>query len=991
MTASRVLAPYLKAHRGALVGAGLATIVLTAASLVSPWPLKFVIDRLVTHARPFELDRSDVILLAGVVLLILLVAAVGALADYCSEVWLYKSGEQIVHDLRVALYAHLQRLSLAFHNTHKTGNLVTRLTGDVNDVGELFSESLGEIISGVLLLLGMATVSVIVDPVLALAVLGVSPILFVVTSRFRRRLKDLARQQRAEEGEIASLANESLSAMQVVKAFGSERFEHDRVERRSKTRLAIGLRLSRTEARFSGLIDMLGAVAMALVVVLGVFRVASGHLTPGDLVVFTSYAGKTYKPLRDIARQLGKVSQGLVRAERVAEILAADSVLEERTGAFGGRARGEVELTNVSFSYSSGRPALHDVSVRIRPGSRVAVVGASGAGKSTLAALVARFYDPTSGQVSIDGHDVRDWSLRWLRDQVGLLLQDTVLFSGTVAANIAYASDAPFSEVVAAARAAGAREFIDQLPAGYDTELGPRGVELSGGQRQRLGIARVLLRDPPILILDEPTTGLDTATEAELLDGLQALMRGRTTIIITHSITLARTADRVLVLDGGRVVEDGSPDDLLARRGAFHRLAHRAPHGPGGSVRPTPPPADPALPELTPLLDTDAMRPVLRRSLRPELTNAPLHELRIARVRYDPHDRVMVHYRTTIAGQEQHAVATVIAGQDLHATVLSPRFAELTAAVDGRCPVARPVVHDPESNAIITWCPFDVRLPGLAAAPAELADRLSHAGVFVPKRTAEPVVLGYKPASRAVLRFGDHILTVYAKDSQFDAAVTGLLASGRAPALPTSHLRAAFGDLRLTAQPVIAGSRPADAADVASEAGAFLRTLSASESDDLAPAPPTRQLSEANRHAYLAGVLVPELVPCLRRLTDRLARSLPADPDMTSAHGNFHVDQLIVNDGRLVVVDFDDMCRAPAALDVATYAADVVRGRQDDAQRVFAVLDPLCQGYGKTPDHIDWYLSTAILCRTTHPFRTQAPDWPERVRGIVRVAEEVLR
>ncbi|HKN96100.1 MAG TPA: ABC transporter transmembrane domain-containing protein [Pseudonocardiaceae bacterium] len=990
MTANQVLAPYVKRHRGALVGAGVATIVLTAASLVSPWPLKFVIDQLVTRQRPFHLDSGDFMLLGGVVALIILVAGVSALADYWSEVWLYRSGEQIVHDLRVALYAHLQRLSLAFHDTQKTGNLVTRLTGDVNSVGELFSESLGEIVSAVLLLVGMATVSVIVDPILALAVLGVTPILFVVTSRYKRRLKDLARRQRAEEGEIASLANESLSAMQVVKAFGSERFERNRVARRSRSRLAIGVLLSRTEARFSGLIDMLGAVAMALVVILGVFRVATGHLSPGDLVVFTSYASKTYKPLKDIARQLGKVQQSMARADRVAEILAADTVLEERRGTFGGRARGEVELTNVSFSYPTGRPVLHDVSVRIRPGSRIAIVGSSGAGKSTLAALVARFYDPTSGQVSIDGRDVRDWSLRWLREQVGLLLQDTVLFSGTVAANIAYASDAPFARVVSAARTAGARDFITQLPAGYGTELGQRGVGLSGGQRQRIGIARVLLRDPPILILDEPTTGLDTATEAELMDGLQVLMRGRTTIIITHSIALARTADRVLVLEKGRVVEDGSPDDLLARRGAFHRLAHR-PTKPGpdstGGGRRTPPPPDPALPEMAPLLDVEAMRPVLRRSLRAELADAPLDDLRIARVRYKPRDRVTVHYRTTIARRDHHAVATVIAGRDLRTKVHSARH----ATMDGRCPGARPVFHDPASNAVITWCPFDAKLPGLAASPAELANRLADAGVPVRTHPGEPVVLGYKPGSRAVLRFGDHILKAYARDSQFDAAVTGLLASGRAPSLPTSRLSAAFGDLRLTAQPALDGSPPADAADVAHDAGAFLRTLHACESDDLAPAPPARQLSEAKRQAELTGVLVPDLAPLLRWLTDRLARLLPADPDLLPAHGDFHVDQLIVSDGRFAVVDFDDMCLAPAALDAATYAADVVRGRDDDVERVFAVLDPLCDGYRSTPDHIEWYLSTAILCRMTHPFRAQAPNWPERVRAMVRAASEVLR
>ena len=278
------------------------------------------------------MNGRDAFRLAGVIVLMLVIAGVSTLAQYYSDVWLRKAGEQIVHDLRVVLYDHLQRLSLSFHDTQKKGNLVTRVTGDVNSVGQLFSESLGEIVSAVLLLAGMAVVSAVVDPVLAVAVLGVAPILFVVTARYKERLKDLARRQRAEEGEIAALADESFSAMQVVKAFGSESFEHGRVERRSESRLAIGLELSQTEARFSGLIDVLGAVASALVVIVGVMRVASGQLTPGDLVVFVAYASKTYKPLRDIARQVGKVSRGLVRVDRVAEILDTDVRLEDRRG-----------------------------------------------------------------------------------------------------------------------------------------------------------------------------------------------------------------------------------------------------------------------------------------------------------------------------------------------------------------------------------------------------------------------------------------------------------------------------------------------------------------------------------------------------------------------------------------------------------------------------------------------------------------------------------
>jgi ABC-type multidrug transport system fused ATPase/permease subunit len=290
--------------------------------------------------------------------------------------------------------------------------------------------------------------------------------------------------------------------------------------------------------------------------------------------VFVQYSRKVYQPLKDIAKQSSKVAKRMARADRVAELLSADQVLEDRPGAVaGGRANGEVALERVSFGYEPARPVLDDVSLRVRPGEHVAVVGSSGAGKSTIGALIARFYDPVSGRVEIDGRDARDWSLPWLRDQIGILLQDTVLFTGTVAENIAYGASTTREEIVAAARAAGAHDFISRLPGGYDEPLGPQGIGLSGGQRQRLGIARVLLRNPPILLLDEPTTGLDALSEATLVGSLRELMRGRTTIIVTHSMALAANADRVLVVDAGRIVQDGTPEALLAQRGPFRRMS----------------------------------------------------------------------------------------------------------------------------------------------------------------------------------------------------------------------------------------------------------------------------------------------------------------------------------------------------------------------------------------------------------------------------------
>jgi ATP-binding cassette, subfamily B, bacterial len=570
----QLLRPFLARHTGALAGAAVCTIAGTIASLATPWPLKFAIDRLAERSEdiPFTLERSDVSFILLVLGVVLGIAALNAAASYYSEFWLNRAGERIVHSLRVATYGQMQRLSLSFHAKRQKGDLLTHVTGDVNAVGYLFSDTLGGLASAVLLLTGMVVVCVFLDPVLTLGAFCVVPPLFVVIRHYQAKVRKAASRQRAKEGEIASLANEALSAMPVVKAFGTEGYERARVERSSNERLVVGVEASRLEARFGVAVDLLGAVSTALILAIGVLRVAAGRITPGDLVVFVSYSNRLYRPLREIARQSTRFARAMARLDRIGDVLRSEEVLEERGHYAGSRPAGELTLDHVSFRYAPDRWAVKDITLRVPAGRRVALIGASGAGKSTIGALVARFYDPTSGQVLLDGRDARDCSLAWLRQQVGVLLQDTILFSGSVAENIAYGRDVSRSDVERAAALAGAAEFIAALPDGYDTVLGPGGVGLSGGQRQRLGIARVLLRDPPVLILDEPTTGLDAASEQRVLAGIASLMRGRTTVLITHSMSLARQADLVAVLENGRLVEVGEPDTLLAARSKFQDL-----------------------------------------------------------------------------------------------------------------------------------------------------------------------------------------------------------------------------------------------------------------------------------------------------------------------------------------------------------------------------------------------------------------------------------
>ena len=573
--ASRMLRSYAAEEWRALAVAAVSTLAVVVSYLARPLPLALAVDQILDHSAPFELtagDRRMLIALAGLVLAIVLLNTLGS---HFADDSLENAAERIVHRLRVATYSRLQRLSLAFHERRRTGELVSHVTGDVNAVGSLFADSLGGLTSAGMVLLGMLTVSLIVDPLLAVTAFAAAPALAFISFRYQPRVRALAKRRRAVAGEIASLTDESLSSVRAVKALGGESFEEERLERKSEELQRISRESNRLEGRMSILVDSLGALALALVVVVGVLRAAAGAISIGELIILYTYARRIDRPLRGLARTTARASRSLARAERIAEILASDELVEDRPGAFSGpRARGEIELSDLDFSYRPDRTAIAGVSLHVPAGQKLALVGRSGAGKSTLAALMARLYDPTEGQVLIDGRDARDCSVAWLREQFGLVLQETILFTGTVAENIAYGVEETTPEaVVAAARAAGAHDFIEQLPAGYDTMLGPQAVALSGGQRQRIAIARTLLRDPAVLIVDEPTVGLDAVSEAAVLAGLEELMRGRTTIVITHSHRLAAIAERVVVVDGGRVAADGPPGEVLAGRpGGPHRL-----------------------------------------------------------------------------------------------------------------------------------------------------------------------------------------------------------------------------------------------------------------------------------------------------------------------------------------------------------------------------------------------------------------------------------
>jgi ABC-type multidrug transport system fused ATPase/permease subunit/aminoglycoside phosphotransferase (APT) family kinase protein len=981
----RLLAPFLLHQSRTLVVAAVAAVASVVADLASPFPLKIAVDLLVARRPGQEFGAQDVATIGLVALLVVGIAALDAVASYQVDVRLRRAGERIVDELRVATYAHLQRLSLAFHERRSTGDLVTRVTSDVGAVGDFFSESLGTLTVSALVLIGMLVIGVAIDPILAAAAFVVSPILAVVTARSRVRLTRAARGQRAHDGQIATLATEALSAVRVIKAFGSEDYEHARLRRVSRNRREAGLETVRLEGRYAALIDVLGAVSTTLVLVVGIARVIAGALSPGDLIVMASYSRRIYRPLRDIARQAGRISRSLARADRVGDLLAEDDILPERPDAHdGSRARGEVRLHGVVFGYDPNAPILEAVSISIPAGQRVALMGASGTGKSTLAALIARFYDPDTGAVLIDGRDARDCSLGWLRRQVGLVLADTTLFSGTVAENIAYGWATSPAAIAAAAAAAGAADFIDRLPEGYATPLGARGLGLSSGQRQRIGIARTLLRDPAILVLDEPTSGLDAESQAAVLAGLGALAAGRTTILITHSPEVARTMDRLLILEAGRIVRDGPPAEVLAANGP-------EPGRPAAALGriPLEVPDDPALPQLGALLDGPSASAILARTL-----GLPEGAVQAAGkyLRYKPGTSLLAHYDVQAPAGRLEATIMVAPGRDLAGRALRPETIALCRDQAAGSGGGRAVAFDPASGALVQWLPVDLWLPALSHSPARLRASLRAAGVGIDADGPPPARLAYHPRRRAVLRLDDHVVKIHASAAELDAAANSLRAAASLPGIASMGLEAVDEELLLTVQPWIEGhARPDDRA-AAEAAGELLARLHAAPllPPGLPVLLPDAQLAAAGATARLATLLVPRLGPRLAQLMRALEAGKPDAGSPVVSHGDFDASQLVATAGGLSLVDLDTLCLAPAAFDAGNYIATAAARRASEPGAGAHILELFLRGYGRRPPGLAWYASAAILRRTTFPFRRFRRDWTRGVEELVGLAEAAI-
>jgi ATP-binding cassette subfamily B protein/subfamily B ATP-binding cassette protein MsbA len=573
---------YLRPEWPALSAGGAVMIMRAMVLLAIPWPMKGIVDNVIFQhpldpwlAALLADPRTHRLLLLNELALIMLgLGGLDALLVYAGNRTLLNAGQRVMFAVRFDLFSHLQRLPLAFHRSRRSGDLNLRMSEDVKQLQD-FIASLGiDLLPHVVTVLGMAVVMLLLDWRYALLTLAAAPPLVLITVIFSRRLRRAVREVRQHDGTLNGIAQEILACVQVVQAFSREAHEEERFSAQADKSLRAGRAANRIQAQFGAAMGLAIIAVTALITWYGALRVVQGELSTGELLVFLAYLRGFAAPARQLAKTGRVSSRALIAMERIGECRATRSTIVERPDALApeGPSR-RISVREAGFGYRPGHTVLRDISFDLTIGRMVALAGATGSGKTTIASLVARFYDPQSGAVLFDGIDIRDLKLCYVRRQVALVPQEPALFQATIWENIAYGRQgAGREEALAAAREAGLQGFLDRLPDGIDTPVGERGSGLSGGQRQCVAIARALLSEAPVVILDEPTSSLDVMTERQLSAAVARLSRQRAVLIIAHRLSTITRADEILLLDQGRIIERGSHDELRKRAGAYARL-----------------------------------------------------------------------------------------------------------------------------------------------------------------------------------------------------------------------------------------------------------------------------------------------------------------------------------------------------------------------------------------------------------------------------------
>lgn len=577
-----IITSHLRSAKKQLALAASCLLGVTAMQLLAPWPLKIIFDYiLLQKPMPPSLSFLDglhqtwpLTLLISLAASIAVIAAISGALSYGQSFLTSKIGHHLVYAIRGHLFSHVQQLSLSFHSRTRSGDLLTKLASDTHTLRNAFTDIPLSVSGHTLTFFGMFLVMFVINWELSLVILATLPILMSALFVLNRKIVTSTRDQRKQEGHIASRLNEVLSSISLVQAFGRERFEQDRFEQEGTRHLQTGLRTARATAAVTRVVSIIGAVGTASTVCFGALQVLKARMTPGDLLIFMSYVKNLYGPVKDLSKQSEQFSRAMVSAHRIADLLGAEPEIQDKPGAINVRhLKGDIRFERVSFGYLEGCRVLHDLVFQIEPGQRIALVGPSGSGKSTIISLLLRLYQPSAGCILLDGVNLADYERESLRREIGTVLQDTLLFDASIAENLSYGkTDATREQIITAAREANAHDFIMGLSQGYETVVGERGCILSGGQRQRICLARALVKQPSILMLDEPTASLDQESATYIRETIARIQTDRTTIVITHHLVGMDLFDRIIVLDQGRLVEQGRHGQLLSRQGLYMKL-----------------------------------------------------------------------------------------------------------------------------------------------------------------------------------------------------------------------------------------------------------------------------------------------------------------------------------------------------------------------------------------------------------------------------------